>query len=712
MVSDRRRLERRFDADCSIYPRVYVCPAAENGNWGVVLRSRLTWEELGGWTQLRPLYYVRPVHPRYQIRLAQATQTTTLALSALLGAFSSHSLASTPRTKPNFILIVADDMGYGDIGPFGSTKNRTPGLDRMAREGLRFTSFYAAPVCTPSRAQILTGCYAKRVSLPNVLSPAAPIGLSPKEHNIAELLKEQGYANIAIGKWHVGDAPEFLPTRHGFDRYFGLPYSNDMGGPADLAKAKRQRRPPLPLVQNEEVIETVTPEGQNRLTERYTAEAIRFVREHKERPFFLYLPHTAVHVPIHPGEKFRGRSPNGLYSDWVEEVDWSVGQVLDTVRDLGLEQRTLVIFTSDNGPWLTQGTNGGTAGPLRGGKGGTFEGGVREPTIAWWPGKVPAGGSNDEIAANFDFLPTFVKLAGGKLPTDGQIDGQDISPLLLGRTQESPHEAHFYFSGNALQAVRSGPWKLAIARQSENRGKAAENETEANQPFTPTLYNLDSDIGEREDVAGQHPEIIKKLRDLVAKMDADLGTNKLGPGVRPPGRVVQPVGLWLPGQAPTEEELAAHYDLQALDKLQIGETLSQNEAPQLGGKALMISAEVQTESAEGVIVAQGGSFNGYALYVHEGKPVFTVRVAGEVFSISASEKPAGRFRVEARLARDGALRLAVDGQPVVTGKASGVIPAQPHEDFCVGFDNGRPVGEYDGKPRFRGTIAKLKVVTQ
>lgn len=610
--------------------------------------------------------------------------------------------------KPNFILILADDMGYGDIGPFGSTRNRTPNLDRLAREGMRFTSFYAAPVCTPSRAQILTGCYAKRVSLPNVLSPAASIGLSSHEHTIAELLKQQGYATIAIGKWHVGDAPEFLPTHHGFDRYFGLPYSNDMGGPADLAKARRQRRPPLPLVENGNVIETVTPEGQNRLTERYTAEAVRFVREHKDAPFFLYLPHTAVHVPIHPGDKFRGRSPYGIYNDWVEEVDWSVGQVLDTVRELGLAERTLVIFTSDNGPWLSQGTNAGTAGPLRGGKGGTFEGGVREPTIAWWPGRIHAGTSNDAVAANFDLLPTFVKLAGGKLPTDNKIDGEDLSPQLFGRAKKSPHKAHFYFSGNNLQAVRSGPWKLAVAPQSEGLGKPAPTK----EQFTPTLYNLDSDIAEQHDVAPQHPDVVKKLRALVIEMEADLGLTKPGPGVRPPGRVEHPVGLWLPGLAPSGDELAAHYDLNELNKLEIGDVLGQGEAPQIGGKPLTVSAEVQPEAGEGVIVAQGGSFNGYVLYLHEGKPVFTVRVAGEVTSISAPEKPAARFGVEARLGRDGALSLSVDGKTVANGKAAGVIPAQPHEDFCVGFDNGRPVGDYDGKAHFRGTISGLKIATE
>jgi arylsulfatase A-like enzyme len=620
-------------------------------------------------------------------------------------------LAAWAAPRPNIILIVADDLGYGDIGPFGSTRNRTPNLDRMAQEGLRLTSFYAAPVCTPSRAQILTGCYAKRVSLPDVLSPAASIGLGTNEHCIAELLKAQGYATIAIGKWHVGDAPEFLPTRHGFDLYFGLPYSNDMGGPADLAKAGRQRRPPLPLIENDHVIETVTPEGQNRLTERYTDEALKFVRAHKDAPFFLYLPHTAVHVPIHPGDKFRGKSPYGHYSDWVEEVDWSVGQVLEAVRELGLAERTLVIFTSDNGPWLTQGTNAGNAGPLRGGKGGTFEGGVREPTIAWWPGKVPANASVDAIAANFDFLPTFVKLAGGSLPSDHKLDGRDISALLLGRTRRSPHETHFYFSGNTLQAVRSGPWKLAIAPQNEGLGSTPVLPADG-KSFTPTLYNLEADIGERRDAAGEHPDVVKRLRKLVAEMGADLGLTNTGPGVRPPGRVAKPTGLWLPGHAPSPEMVAAHYDLDSLEKLGVGDTLNQAEAPQIAGKRLTIRADVSAESSEGVIVAQGGSFNGYAVHLRGGKVNFIVREAGESYSVTAPEKSPQHFALEARLARDGALSLAIDGITVASGKSPGPIPGQPHEDFCIGFDNGRAVGDYDGKARFRGTIANVKVVTE
>ena len=458
--------------------------------------------------------------------------------------------AHAADAQPNFVIILMDDMGYGDITPFNpQTKNRTPNLERMAREGMKLTSFYACSVCTPSRAQFLTGCYAKRVSLPNVLGPAAAIGLSDQEHSIAGLLKQRGYATLCVGKWHVGDQPDFLPTRRGFDHYFGLPYSNDMGGEWDGAAdvPAPKRRPPLPLVRDDRVIETLKPADQDRLTQRYTDEAVNFIRAHKDKPFFLYLAHTAVHVPIHPGERFRGHSSNGLYGDWVEEADASAGRVLDTLRELQLDKNTLVIFTSDNGPWLTQGKNGGSAGPLRGGKGGTYEGGVREPTIAWWPGHIAPASTCEAATANIDILPTFISLAGGQVPTDRTIDGADIAPLLFGKTSDSPRAAHYYFSGNKLEAVRSGPWKLAIAPQSEGLGKPAASPAagKREQPFTPKLYHLDRDIGETTDVAADHPDVVERLQALAAQMDRDLGSTKLGPGVRPPGRVTHPLPLLL-----------------------------------------------------------------------------------------------------------------------------------------------------------------------
>jgi len=472
----------------------------------------------------------------------------TKTIATLLTIFSllnGVGFAGIPPERPNIILIYADDLGYGDLGSFGSIKNQTPNLDRMVREGMKFTSFYAAPVCTPSRAQVITGCYAKRVSLPDVISPAAPVGLSTNENTVAKLLGSRGYATMCIGKWHLGDAPEVLPTRHGFDHYFGLPYSNDMGGEGTPADAgKKSSRPPLPLVRDEQVIETLAPRDQDRLTARYTDEALQFIRQNQMRPFFLYFAHTAVHVPIHPGAPFKGRSANGLYSDWVEELDWSVGRVLGSLRELKLAEKTLVIFSSDNGPWLTQGTNGGSAGSLRGGKGGTYEGGVREPTVAWWPRHVPAGSMCDAVSGNIDFLPTFVRLAGGMMPTDRTIDGRDISPLMLGRSTQSPHEGWYYFAGNQLQAVRSGPWKLALTNQDEQSGKNPAGV--AKRPFIQKLYNLDIEIDERTDVTAQHPDIVKRLQMLAAKMDGDLGATGLGPGVRPPCRITKPSGLWLP----------------------------------------------------------------------------------------------------------------------------------------------------------------------
>ncbi len=460
--------------------------------------------------------------------------------------------ASVPSQKPNIILIFMDDLGYGDIGPFGSTKSHTPNLDRMAREGMKLTSFYAAPVCTPSRAQVLTGCYAKRVSLPEVIHPKSAIGLNSKEHTVAELLKSSGYATMCIGKWHVGDQLEFLPTRHGFDHYFGLPYSNDMGGSEEGAKLRKN--PPLPLVRDEKVIEIINAAAQDKLTERYTDEAVSFIRQNQTKPFFLYLPHTAVHIPIHPGANFKGHSGNGIYYDWVDEVDWSVGRILDTLCELKLAENTLVIFTSDNGPWLGLGERSGSAGPLRGGKFTTFEGGMREPTIAWWPKMIQPNTACDAAVGNIDLLPTFAKLGGAELAKNVKIDGKDITPILLGKSQESPREAHFYFKGNQIEAVRSGPWKLSITNRASSSKKAPTQETSS----PPVLYNLENDIGERTDVATQHPEVVERLQRFIDQMDADLGKNQLGPGVRPSGRVTKPSGLLLPSHEPMQTKEPTH----------------------------------------------------------------------------------------------------------------------------------------------------------
>lgn len=457
-----------------------------------------------------------------------------LTLAALL--LCQHALSAAKEiSKPNFIVINIDDLGYADVGPFGSTLNRTPHLDRMAKEGRRLTSFYAAPVCSPSRASLMTGCYPKRVlTIPGVLFPGNDVGLAPGEVTVAELLQQQGYVTGCIGKWHLGDQPEFLPTRQGFDYYFGLPYSNDMGPAADGVKSnlgdpipqpKANTRPqgpgqpPLPLMRNETVLQRVLAQDQTTLVTRYTDEAVRFLTDNKAKRFFLYLPHSAVHFPLYPGAAFQGKSKNGLYGDWVEEMDWSVGRVLDTVRELGLASHTLVLFTSDNG-----GTPRAKNTPLRGHKASTWEGGIRVPTIVWWPGKIPAGTSSDAITGMMDVLPTLVTLAGGSLPTDRKLDGTNLAPLLFGEPDAKPVRDVFYFyRGLKLEAVRSGSWKLHL-----EKGE---------------LFNLETDIGESNNVAATHADTVAKLRDLAGQMKDDLGLDGIGPGCRPLGKVSNPQPL-------------------------------------------------------------------------------------------------------------------------------------------------------------------------
>lgn len=421
--------------------------------------------------------------------------------------------------RPNFVIVYIDDLGYGDTSTFGSKRNQTPHLTRMAAEGMKFTDFYAAPVCTASRASLMTGCYAKRVGVPGVLFPGQPIGLNPADKTVAEYLKPLGYATACVGKWHLGDQPEFLPTRRGFDRYFGIPYSNDMGP----SKSKPQH-PPTPLLRDETVIEA--PVKQTTLVERYTDEAVKFIRDNKERPFFLYLPHTAVHDPWNPGPRFKGQSGSKEYGDWVQEVDWSLGEVLKTLRELGLAERTCVLFTSDNGGQEDRQTHLVSNAPLRGFKHSTWEGGMRVPTVAWWPGRIPAGRVCHEIASTMDVLPTFVALAGGQVSAQPKIDGGDLRPLLFGEAgAKSPHEAFFYFQSGVgeLEAVRRGPWKYRLKEKA--------------------LYNLEKDIGETTNVAAQNPDVVKRLMEWVNQMDQDLGVSRKGPGCRPPARVENPKPL-------------------------------------------------------------------------------------------------------------------------------------------------------------------------
>ena len=479
----------------------------------------------------------RKINRRNFLTLAGVTAAGALLTGCTEELFSaSVQGAGRPADKPNFIIIFCDDLGYGDIGCFGSKKHRTPNIDQMANEGMKFTSFYVTSgVCTPSRSSLMTGCYPRRVNMHEsanrewVLFPVAHKGLNPNEITIAEVLKAEGYATACVGKWHLGDQPKFLPTKQGFDYYYGIPYSNDMGS------KQRSKNPPLPLLQNEKVIEA--PTDQNTLTKRYTEQVINFITANKDKPFFVYLPHTMPHNPVHSSEKFRGKSANSGYGDCVEEIDWSTGQILETLMKLDIDDRTLVVFTSDNGAanrW------GGSNLPLSGFKGSTMEGGMREPCVMRWPGKIPAGKTCDELASTLDMLPTLAKLAGTKAPADRIIDGKDIWPLMAGkRGAKSPHEAFYYYKIDQLQAVRSGKWKLHLPFEikKRNQGKDAPN-----APLK--LYDLEADIAETSNLADRHPDVVKRLLALAEKARQDLGdVNHKGTGQRPAGLVVTPTPL-------------------------------------------------------------------------------------------------------------------------------------------------------------------------
>lgn len=632
-----------------------------------------------------------------------------MKLSLLLCLFIlTAALSPLHAAPPNIVILFVDDLGYADIGPFGATKQKTPNLDRMAREGMKLTSFYAAPVCSVSRAQLMTGCYGARISVPGVYPPGSKNGLHPQERTIAEYLKENGYATQIVGKWHLGDQPSFLPTRQGFDHYLGIPYSNDM-----QKTARDSGLRVVPLVRDDKVVELLTEEDQTLIEERYTEEAVSFIRASKDRPFFLYFPHTAVHTPIHPGKAFQGRSQNGRFGDWVEEVDWSVGRVLDTLRELKLDQNTLVVFTSDNGPWLVKGEDGGSALPLRGGKGSTWEGGVREPSLAWWPGKIAPGSVCDAVAGTIDLLPTCVKLAGGTVTAESIIDGRDISPLLFGQTKESQREAHYYFSSYNLQAVRQGPWKLALTQQSESLSKGIATDAKIN----PRLYNLDDEIGEQTNLADKNPEIVAKLQSLATRMSEEIGGNQ-PKSRRPAGEVENPQLLYpsseTAGGKKKNVPKAQRQPAKELSALKPGDTLAGDAAPQIAGRGFTLSCTVETAQQNAVLVAHGGAAAGYALHLREGHVVFTLRYgAGEAFTeITSPRVISGSTRITASLAKDRTMTLSVNGEVVATTQAKNLVGRQPQENFCLGHDDAHPVATYPSKDRFDGKIEALKIITE
>ena len=461
----------------------------------------------------------------------------------VLGGFAPQAplwgTIAHPPKPPNVVLIVADDLGYGDVGAYGARRIKTPAIDRIAAEGVRFTDFYVAQaVCSASRAALLTGNYPNRIGILGALFPTSKIGIADGETTLAELLKARGYATAIYGKWHLGHLPPFLPTRHGFDDYLGLPYSNDMrpGHPERLSF------PPLPLYSGDAVL-TLDPD-QSQLTGEYGRRAAAFIESNRERPFFVYLAHNMPHVPIFASTRFRGRSRQGLYADVIEEIDDSVGLVLATLRRLGLERDTLVIFTSDNGPWLSYGDHAGSAGPLREGKQTSFEGGVRVPFVARWPGRIAAGSVVREPAMTIDVLPTIARLVGAPLP-DRPIDGLDIAPLLLGEPgARSPHDTLLFYFGTELRAIRSGRFKLVLPHRSPTldgpAGSGGEPGKYRQQDVSQALYDLVADIAETTDVAAAQPDVVARLVAAAEKARDDLGdslTNRTGRGVREPGRV-------------------------------------------------------------------------------------------------------------------------------------------------------------------------------
>jgi len=511
--------------------------------------------------QLRFADSVRPILSRL---MTMGRMIASLGIAWAMGGTSHQVTAQAPdrpiATPPNVVVIFIDDMAYADIGPFGAKSYATPNLDRMAAQGRRFTDFVvSSAVCSASRSALMTGCYHQRIGIDGALGPQSEIGINQSEVTIAELCKSRGYATACYGKWHLGHHPQFLPTNHGFDHYFGIPYSNDMWPlhPENVAKLKRNPDaksswPPLPLLQSDAPGEVTVlnadmqPDDQKLMTRQFTERATAFIRQNANRPFFLYLPHPMVHVPLYVSPEFEGKSGAGLFADVVMEVDWSVGQILDTIRDLNIDDNTLVVFTSDNGPWLSYGDHAGSAAPLREGKGTMFEGGYRVPALMQWKGKIPAGTTCDQLSSTIDLLPTIAGLIGADLPKH-TIDGKDISPLMFGQADaKTPHEHFFcFYSPKSLHAVRTGRWKLHFPHTYRTLaggpgGTDGQPVNYQSAKIGLALFDLQNDVGETTDVAAQHPEIVAALTAAAEQMRQSLGDqfqNRQGTDVRPPGRM-------------------------------------------------------------------------------------------------------------------------------------------------------------------------------
>ncbi|MEM7313403.1 MAG: sulfatase [Planctomycetota bacterium] len=473
---------------------------------------------------------------------------------ALFTCFSNWVSTAVAEQPPNIVVIFTDDQGYGDVGSYGAEGFETPHLDELAAEGMRFTDWYVAQaVCSASRAALLTGCYPNRIGILGALGPRSKHGINAKETTLAEVCKSKGYATAIFGKWHLGHLTPFLPLQHGFDEYYGLPYSNYMwplhpnyAHLPDPAVRRKRGFPDLPMYEGNEIVnKEVSGEDQARLTTEYTERAVDFIDRNAEKPFFLYVPHSMPHVPLFVSEKFKGKSQQGMYGDVIMEIDWSVGQIVAALEKHKLRDRTLVIFTSDNGPWISYGDHAGTTGGLREAKGTMFDGGCRTPCIMSWPGTIPEGSTCRELAATIDILPTVCELIDAELPSL-PIDGKSIVPLMKGdASAKTPHEAYYFYYGRQLQAIRSGPWKMHFQHGyrtlNGRKGGTGGDPVKYDQAkIQPSLFNLDADVAESKDVKDEHPEIVALLSNMADGMRTRLGDNKRkGSETRPAGQMAK-----------------------------------------------------------------------------------------------------------------------------------------------------------------------------
>lgn len=610
-------------------------------------------------------------------------------------------------SRPNVVVIFIDDLGYGDVGFNGATGPKTPNLDRMAAEGTRFDHFYVGcAVCSGSRTSLLTGCHYQRLSMNAVLFPHSDRGLHPDEVTVAEMLRDAGYRTACVGKWHLGHLPPCLPTYQGFESYFGIPYSNDMwrdpanrmredaklreGVTWEAIKAGHKQRNAVPLMRGEQIVEY--PADQATLTKRYTEESIDFIRAHRDEPFFLYLPHTMVHLPLAVSEAFENQTDRLIW-DAIQEVDWSVGQILQTLREEGIAEKTLVLFTSDNGAAV------GSSLPLRAKKASVYDGGIREPTVMWWPGTIPAGKVCREVAATIDVLPTLARLCGAALPAR-KIDGRDITPLLVGEPDaKSPHEAYALMHGPGT--VRSGPWKFYPWREQAGGRDGAVGRPPSPQPVQ--LYNVVEDISEQRNVAAEHPDLVKRLQATYDAHVAEIQAER-----RPTMQMERPAdvaaGPGLQRRRPLGKPIA-------WKNVNVGDVFGSGRAPRVAGKPFWIEATIAGDAPEGVIVAHGGSVVGYSLYVQAGDVVFAVRSSDQQVTRVRTPFPAQNAAgaIVAKLTGDAKLTLRVGSGTPVTAPVPGKLDRHPAESLCIGGDDANPVDPKAPAGPFAGEIKSLTV---